>query len=131
MLRVNIVTPERPFLDQQCLSVTVPGAEGFMQVLPGHAAILAELKPGIVSCQNGNGDTEDYMIAEGFVEVDRDQVNILCEQALHKGEVDKEREENLLLQLREKISKLDQDDAEQKHNLVALSRCVARLSLLE
>jgi len=131
MLRVNIVTPERPFLDQQCLSVTVPGSEGFMQILPGHAAILAELKPGVVSCQKSNGDHENYMVAEGFVEVDRDQVNILCEQALEKREVDKEQEENLLLQLKEKISKLDQDDGEQKRNLIALSRCVARLSLLE
>lgn len=131
MLRVNIVTPERPFLDQQCLSVTVPGSEGFMQILPGHAAILAELKPGVVSCQKSNGDYENYMVAEGFVEVDRDQVNILCEQAFNKSEVDKEHEENLLLQLKEKISKLDQDDGEQKRNLIALSRCVARLSLLE
>lgn len=131
MLRVNIVTPERPFLDQECVSITVPGALGEMQILAGHAAILAELKAGVLSLQKSNDEIERFMIAEGFVEVDRDQVNILCEQARAKGEVDKEQEENLFHELNQKITQIDQDDAEQKQHRVALSRCVARLSLFE
>jgi F-type H+-transporting ATPase subunit epsilon len=131
MLRVNIVTPERPFLDQECVSVTVPGVMGEMQILGGHAAILAELKAGLMSFQKSDQEIERFMIGEGFVEVDHDQVNILCEQARHKGEVDKDQEESLFLELKEKISKLDEDDAEQKRYLAALSRCVARLSLFE
>lgn len=131
MLRVNIVTPERPFLDQECVSLTVPGVLGEMQILPGHAAILAELKAGVMSLQKSNDEIERFMIAEGFVEVDHDQVNILCEQARAKSEVDKEQEENLFQDLNQKITQIDQDDAEQKQRRVALSRCVARLSLFE
>jgi F-type H+-transporting ATPase subunit epsilon len=131
MLRINIVSPERPFFDEQCYSVTVPGKVGEMQILPGHAALLAELKPGLLSIAKSNHEEDRFMVSEGFIEVDHDQVTILCEQARFKSEIDKGQEEALLKEIQEKIVKAMEDDAEQKHLVVALSRCMARLSLLE
>src|SRR5690606_9447835 len=102
---LNIVTPERQFLDVECANVTLPARLGELQVLPGHAAVLLELASGLISYEKGNKEQVKFMIGEGVVEVDHDQVNVLCEQARYKSEVDKSLEENLLAELQDQIKK--------------------------
>lgn len=131
MLHLSIVTPERPFLDEKCVSVTLPGKLGEMQVLPGHAACLVELQAGTIAYEKNDRVVVRFMVSEGFVEVDHDQVNVLCEQARFKSEIDKSQEEANLIELKEQISKADQDEAEQKRIFADLEKCVARLSLFE
>lgn len=79
-MHITVVTPEQPFLKQDCLSVTVPGALGQMQILAGHAALLAELSAGIVVVKDQQKE-QSFAIEHGYVEVKGDQVNILCEGA--------------------------------------------------
>lgn len=131
MLRLNVVTPERSFLDEECLSVVLPGKLGQMQILTGHAALLAELKAGIIAFEKANKEVVKFMVDTGFVEVDKDQVNVLCEQARYKSEIDKGAEEQLLADLQEQMKKKDQDDMEQNRVFAELSRSVAKLSLFE
>ena len=131
MLVLSIVTPERQFLDVSCANVTLPGKLGEMQILPGHAAIMAELIAGHVTYEKDNKEIVKFMIGEGVVEVDRDQVNVLCEQARYKSEIDKSAEENLLVELKDQITKLAKDDVEERRLSIELSRCLARLSLFE
>jgi F-type H+-transporting ATPase subunit epsilon len=131
MLHLNVVTPERQFLDVDCVNVTLPGKMGEMQLLPGHAAMLSELISGLISFEKANHETIRFMIGEGVVEVDKDQVNVLCEQAREKSEIDKKGEEHLLLELKEEMSKPEQDEVEQKRLAIELARCLARLKLFD
>jgi|SRR5579871_947502 len=129
MLRLNVVTPERPFLDEDCVSVTLPGACGEMEVLPGHAALLSELLAGIMVLEKPNKEVVRFMIGEGFVEVDHDQVNVLCEQARFKSEIDRTFEEGLQRDLESKMA--EHAESERKLRVMELKRCMARLSLFE
>lgn len=131
MLQLTIVTPERKFLEATCANVTVPGKLGEMQVLPGHAAVLAEIVSGVMSFENDKRENFNFMVGEGVVEIDHDHVNVLCEQARYKTEVDKDLEEKLLAELRDKIKNVEQDDLEERRLAAELSRCMARLSLFE
>ncbi len=131
MLHLNIVTPERQFLDVDCAQVTLPGKFGELQVLPGHAATLVELGSGLISYERSNKESITFMVGEGVVEVDHDHVNVLCEQARYKSEVDKSLEENLLTELKDQIEKFEKDDVEQRRLSTELARCLARLSLFE
>lgn len=131
MLHLTIVTPERQFLDVDCTTVTLPGKLGEMQILSGHSALLAELMSGLVSIENDKREQVTFMVGEGVVEVDHDRVNVLCEQARYKDEVDKTLEESLLVELQGQIKNAEKDDVEHKRLETELSRCVARLSLFE
>jgi F-type H+-transporting ATPase subunit epsilon len=131
MIRLNIVTPERPFLEEECQSITLPGKEGEMQVLPGHIALLAELKAGLMTYQRSDKEMVHCMVSEGFVEVDHDRVNVLCEQARRKSEVDKDYEETLARELLDQLKRHEEADAEQKRLFAELARCTARLKLFE
>lgn len=131
MLRLTIVTPERGFLDAECISATLPGLMGEMQILAGHASLLAELSPGIITLEKQNKEVVRCMVGEGFVEVDHDNVNVLCEQARHKSEIDKAHEESKLAELSAAFKNPDADKTEQNRIMMEISRCKAKLTLLE
>ncbi len=77
---ITVVTPEQPFLKQECLSVTLPGLLGEMQILPGHAAMLSELQNGLVVVKDGQKEVS-FTIEHGYVEVKNDEISVLCENA--------------------------------------------------
>ncbi len=132
MLHLNVTTPERAFLNEDCLSVSLPGRYGELQVLPGHTPCLIELKTGHVVYETKDRKAIRFMIASGFVEVDRDQVNILCEMARNKEEVDKVIELSLQQDLGEQFKKLATDDDEGQKRLNAeVEKNVAKLSLFD
>jgi F-type H+-transporting ATPase subunit epsilon len=88
-LRVRLVTPERILVDQTADAVEVPSKSGYIEVLYGHAPLLAELAPGEVRLHghsNENGDR--FNVARGFVEVLPERVTILAESALKPEEID-------------------------------------------
>jgi F-type H+-transporting ATPase subunit epsilon len=86
-ISVEIVTPERQYFCGEVDAVTVPGREGYMGILPGHAPLLSELKIGVITIRR-NGREEHFFCSWGFVEVLTDRVSILAEAAEKPEEID-------------------------------------------
>src|SRR5436309_13143505 len=89
-LQLEVVTPERRVLSDAVSSVTVPGRSGEMQILPGHAALISELKTGVLT-YNQNGTNLQLHVSGGFVEVSDDRVSVLAEIAERPEEIDSAR----------------------------------------
>jgi len=68
-MKLKVLTPEELILDEEVLSVTLPGTEGEMTILPHHAAMVATLKKGPVRYKVGERDNTGNEIEGGFVEV--------------------------------------------------------------
>src|ERR1700683_5084549 len=101
-LRVRLVTPDRILIDEGADAVELPSKSGYMEVLYGHAPLLAELGAGEVRVHLGAGlessapDTQRYNVSWGFVEVLGDRVTILATDALKPEEIDVARAEQQL-----------------------------------
>src|SRR2546421_767503 len=89
-LQLDVVTPERRVLSESVNSVTVPGRNGEMQLLPGHAALISELKTGVLT-YNQDGTNFQLHVSGGFLEVNDDRVSVLAEIAERPEEIDAER----------------------------------------
>src|ERR1700743_2118550 len=88
-LRVRLVTPEKILVDQTAEAVELPAKTGYMEVLYGHAPLLAELGAGDVRLHGGaEGGEQIYNVSWGFVEVLPDRVTILASDALKPEEID-------------------------------------------
>jgi F-type H+-transporting ATPase subunit epsilon len=88
-LRVRLVTPERTLFDQAADAVELPSKSGYMEVLYGHAPLLAELGAGDVRLHGAkDGGEQIYNVSWGFVEVLPDRVTILANDALKPEEID-------------------------------------------
>jgi len=79
-LEVEIATPEKLILKRQADTVTIPGKDGYMGILPGHAALLSELGDGTLSITAG-GQTENFHLTGGYVEIRDDHVRVLANRA--------------------------------------------------
>jgi len=94
-LRVRLVTPERILFERTADAVELPAKNGYMEVLYGHAPLLAELGAGDVRLHGGSGSgsggEEIYNVSWGFVEVLPDRVTILANDALKPAEINIDR----------------------------------------
>lgn len=76
-MKLKIITPDALVFDEDVLSVTLPGTEGEMTILPRHAALLATLKKGPVRYRQHERLVSDTTIEAGFVEVLKDEVLVM------------------------------------------------------
>ncbi len=97
-LRVRLVTPERVLFEHDAAAVELPSKSGYMEVLFGHAPLMAELGAGDVIVHGGadgnSGGPEGitrYNVSWGFVEVLPDRVTILASDALKPEEINVDR----------------------------------------
>jgi F-type H+-transporting ATPase subunit epsilon len=96
-LRLRLVTPERMLVDTTVDAVELPAKNGYLEVLYGHAPLLAELGAGDVTLHGADsGSSDRYNVAWGFVEVLGDRVTILAESAQKPEEIDRGAAEGLL-----------------------------------
>ncbi|MBV9046331.1 MAG: F0F1 ATP synthase subunit epsilon [Alphaproteobacteria bacterium] len=99
----DLVSPERLLLSDEADMVTVPGTEGYMGVMAGHAPLVTTLRIGMIDVSNNGTDTR-FFIRGGFAEIGPAKINILAEEAVPMAELDlavldqriKDAEEDLL-----------------------------------
>src|SRR5437016_14254304 len=124
---LTIVTPERAVVHEEVEELQIPGAEGYLGVLPGHAPLFSDLKVGEVGYRKG--DRWFFLaVAWGFVEVLPNQVRILAETAERAHEIDVERA-NRAKQRAEKQLVRNSDDVDYGRALIALERAAIRIQV--
>jgi F-type H+-transporting ATPase subunit epsilon len=93
-MQCNIVTQEKTVFSGQVKSVSLPGSEGRMGILPNHSALLTTLAYGEVVVRPLDSESEVYFaIGGGFAEVQPDKIIVLADSAEHADEIDLERAE--------------------------------------
>jgi F-type H+-transporting ATPase subunit epsilon len=100
--QLEIVTPEKLVVKEAVGEAQIPGLDGYLGILPGHAPLITELGVGIITYRAG-GTSKTLSVAWGFAEVLQDKVTILAETVERPDEIDvaraqqaKERAEQLL-----------------------------------
>lgn len=78
---LEIVTPEQVVLSRGVTSLVVPGVEGYLGVLAGHAPLLTELRSGSVRARTPDGRQVEMTIGGGFMDVSFNHVVILADSA--------------------------------------------------
>jgi F-type H+-transporting ATPase subunit epsilon len=76
---IEIATPEKLVLQQQADFAEIPGKDGYLGILAGHAALLSELGDGVLSITLG-GQTSKHTIHGGYVEVRDNHVRVLADR---------------------------------------------------
>ena len=87
-LSLEVVTPFRTVLNEDVVSVTLPGIEGEMGILPENVPLLTILNAGIMSYVNSNGKTLAIAVHWGYAQVDGNNVRVLAELAETAAEID-------------------------------------------
>lgn len=86
-LRLEFVSPESELYSGEADQVDLPGAEGDMGILPGHAPLVTALRPGIVTIFS-EGKRLPVVIIGGFAEISPAGLTILTDQAMPRENFD-------------------------------------------
>ncbi len=87
MLHFEFVSPERVLFSGDVDQVDVPGVEGDMGILAGHAPLVTPLRPGILTIYNG-GARETVVVIGGIAEVSPAGLTVLADQATPRDNFD-------------------------------------------
>lgn len=104
--QLEIVTPEKMVVKDQAEEMQIPGKNGYLGILPGHAPLISELSVGQISYRNGS-ETHYLCVAWGFAEVLPDKVTILAETAERGEDVDCERAQKAKERAEKRLSSAD------------------------
>ena len=83
----ELVSPEKLLLSAKADMVTIPGTEGYMGVMAGHAATVTTLRAGMIDVQ-ADGRDDRYFIRGGFAEINASKITVLADEAIPMTEMD-------------------------------------------
>src|SRR5271165_4599092 len=86
-LHLDFVSPESVLFSGDVDQVDLPGAEGDMGILAGHAPLVTTLRPGIVTIYRG-GAREPVVVTGGFAEVGPAGLTVLADRAVARADFD-------------------------------------------
>jgi F-type H+-transporting ATPase subunit epsilon len=81
-LHFELVSPAKLLFSGEVASVQLPGTDGDMTILPGHAPVLSTLRPGVVVIEKDSGPAEKMYVRGGFAEVNAQGLTLLAETAI-------------------------------------------------
>ena len=127
--QLEIVTPEKKVVETPAAEIQIPGKNGYLGILPGHAPLITELAVGEIKYRDG-GEEQRLAVAWGFAEVLPDKVTILAETAERPSEIDVERARKSKERAEKRLSSGDTNvDVERALN--ALHKAETRLEVAE
>jgi F-type H+-transporting ATPase subunit epsilon len=130
-IQLIIVTPERQLLRESVVEVTLPGAEGQLGVLPGHAPLITELGIGELSFETkGSSESVPVAVISGFAEIMGDRVTVLAETAERPEEIDISRAEEAKKRAEQRLAAAASDsNIDWGRAAIALQRSLIRIQV--
>ena len=124
-LQFDLVSPERKLASVQATEVQIPGADGDITAMEGHAPTITTLRPGILKAISAEG-TKSYVVTGGFAEISAAGVSVLAERAVPVDEVTPALMDQLIADASEATAVASDKDAADKAmaDLVALRAAV-------
>jgi F-type H+-transporting ATPase subunit epsilon len=130
-IELVIVTPERQLLRQTVVEVTLPGGDGCLGILPGHAPLITELGIGELTYRAKNASEAGLLaIISGFAEVLGDRVTVLAEIAERPEEIDVARAEEAKKRAEQRLASASSDpNMDWGRAAIALQRSLIRIQV--
>ncbi len=111
-LPFELVAPEKIIASREGDMVVLPGSDGLIGVLPGHAPIIASCVPGVLEVYEGEKVDARTFVAGGVAQVDHEgRLTVLAEEAYPVDELDRQTIEQAIKTAQEDISDAADDEA--------------------
>lgn len=124
---LEVATPEKLVVRNDASEAQIPGAEGMLGILPGHAPLISEIEAGELS-YTMDGQRHILAIAQGWVEISGNKVRVLVDACEAPDQIDVARAEIALKRANERLLSPKQD-LDLARALNAAKRAQARLAV--
>ncbi len=120
---LEIVSPEKLLLSRAVEMAVIPGSEGEIGVLPGHAPMIVTLQGGMIKLYRSGQVTDRLFVGGGFAEITPTQCTVLEYEAVVSNDIE----------LADSQAKLQTAEAEyaaaDKSDIVAIDHALDQLQI--
>jgi len=106
-MQFDLVSPERRLASLETTAVQIPGADGDLTAMPGHAPVIINLRPGILKVESPSGNI-DYVVTGGFAEIG-EGLSVLAERALPLEELSQDAFDEILEEAKVMYKKVEEE----------------------
>lgn len=100
----ELVSPEKLLMSEEVELVVLPGSEGDLGVLPGHAPAITTIRPGSICIFEGGRVVRRIFVAGGFAEVMPERCTVLAEEAISVDDIEISAVEQQIRNLQDDVS---------------------------
>lgn len=125
LFELKIIEPDGMFFEGEGEFLEFASVEGQMGVYKNHIPLTTILEPCVVHIHNG-GEVKKAAVLGGFIEIQKDHITILAEDANWPEEIDVERAKAAKKRAEERLSKKEAD-LDVVRAEAALKRALARI----
>ncbi len=130
-IELMVVSPAQTLLQTTARGVQIPALNGEFGVLPNHAAIVVQLKPGMVKIVgHEREEAVHYFVADGFFQIRDNKATLIAETIEAEARIDHERAGRAEGRAQQRLASKD-SAVDISRALGALARAKARLKLAE
>ena len=97
-MQFDLVSPERRIATLEVSAVQIPGTDGDLTAMPGHAPLITTIRPGILRVESTEG-AKEYVVTGGFAEIG-EGLSVLAEKALPRDEMTQDTFDEIIAEAR-------------------------------
>jgi F-type H+-transporting ATPase subunit epsilon len=86
-IALEIISPEKLLLARDVDMVVVPGTEGDLGILPGHARLITSLRGGLVDLYENGAITDRFFVTGGFAEITETRCSVLADDITRQSQL--------------------------------------------
>ncbi|MBK6868921.1 MAG: F0F1 ATP synthase subunit epsilon [Burkholderiales bacterium] len=128
-IHVDVVSAEESIFSGPATFVALPGEAGELGIYPRHTPLITRIKPGSVRITKPDGGEEFVFVADGLLEVQPNDIIVLCDTAIRGKDLDEAKATDARKQAEEalKNAKSEIDMARATSELAVLAAQIAAL----
>ena len=129
-MQFDLVSPERNLLSVPVREVRLPGTEGDLTAMPGHAPAIVNLRPGIVTVVAADGTETEFAVTGGFVEINNESVSLLAERGHPRAEMTQDVFNDMMMQAQRRVKVARDKDSAAEEVVAAAVKLLADMEAL-
>ena len=129
-MQFDLVSPERNLVSVPVREVRLPGAEGDLTAMPGHAPAIVNLRPGLVTVVAADGTSTEVAVTGGFAEINNDSVSLLAERGHPRAEMTQEVFNEMMAQAHRRVKQAQERSSTGEDIVTAAVKLLADMEAL-
>ncbi|UXU74800.1 MULTISPECIES: F0F1 ATP synthase subunit epsilon [unclassified Paracoccus (in: a-proteobacteria)] len=129
-MQFDLVSPERNLVSVPVREVRLPGAEGDLTAMPGHAPAIVNLRPGLVTVIAADGSETQFAVTGGFAEINNESVSLLAERGHPRAEMTQEVFNEMMAQAHRRVQAAKERESAGEEIVAAAVKLLADMEAL-
>lgn len=129
-MQFDLVSPERNLVSVPVREVRLPGAEGDLTAMPGHAPAIVNLRPGLVTVVAADGAETEFAVTGGFAEINNESVTLLAERGHPRAEMTQQVFSEMMAQAHRRVQAAKERESAGEEFVAAAVKLLADMEAL-